>query len=605
MCGILGSVRPGFTDSQACRALHALRHRGPDGHGLWRSPRGEAVLGHTRLSIIDLPGGRQPLVNETGDIATVVNGELYGYEPVMRELEAKGHRFSTECDSEIVLHLYEEHGLDLVRHLRGEFAFILWDDARGRLVAGRDRFGVKPLFYSRTAEGGVWIASEAKALFAAGLGAAWDEDAVYQHLFFMHEAGRSLFAGVEQLPPGHLLVLEEGRLRILRYWDLDYPVADDLGDSDQAEALEAFEAGLDDAVRVRLRADVPVGYFLSGGVDSSAVLAFASQHWTTPGRAFTVRFDQPEYDEGDLACRTASALGADFTPIALSHERLVHAYAEAIAHAETPGNLHAAARYLQCRAVSGAGYRVALTGDGADEILAGYVHYCSDVAGDAEAVPAALRSTHERLGHVPTWLRMLAIERSVVHLFLAPEYRDRMRERQPYLDGLEALDCAGQMRGRDPLFQSLYLWNKTMLPNYVLGAERLEMAHAVETRPPFLDHLLFDCVRRLSPASLVHGREGKRALRRIARRLVPEAAGHGKHPFAAPATLSVAGSSLHCLVGDTLHSGILKAVPFFDEAAVLEAWDLLPALPASRRFALEPVLLVVFGVCVLHERYVA
>lgn len=606
MCGILAAVSPTFSAEQAERALARLRHRGPDGQGTWRNARGDVLLGHTRLSIIDPEGGSQPIANETGDVVAVIGGELYDYERATCDLKARGHRFRTRCDSELLVHLYEDHGLDAVRHLRGEFAFVVWDDARGRLVAGRDPFGVKPLFYSE-AGGGLWIASEAKALFAAGLSADWDEEALYQHLFLMHDAERSLFAGVRQLPAGHLLVYEAGRVQTLRYWDLDYPALADVEPVDEDAALDELGAALDEAVRIRLRADTPVGYFLSGGIDSSTVVSVASRHWTTPGCAFTVRFDEREYDEGDEARETASDVGAAFAPVDLDGRALVDAYPDAIAHAETIGNLHASARYLQCRAAHRAGYKVALTGDGADEVLAGYVHYAGDVTGaDPASLPQALRPMHARVGHVPCWVRALAVERAVFSLLLARDYRERMRAQQPYVDCLDRIDADRQMAGRDPLHQSLYLWAKTMLPNYVLAAERLEMAFAVETRPPFLDRRLFDVIRRLPPSLLVRNRQGKSALRRIARGLVRESVvSQTKHPFAAPANLSTPGSPLAALVDEMFRGGGLQAMPFFDAAAVLALWTDLPDMTPSRRLALEPIVLMIFCACVLHQRYVA
>ena len=605
MCGILAAASPAFSDEQAERALARLRHRGPDGQGAWRSPCGDVWLGHTRLSIIDVEGGHQPIANETGEVVAVIGGELYDFERTTCELKARGHRFRTRCDSEILVHLYEEHGLDAVRHLRGEFAFVVWDEPRRRLVAGRDRFGVKPLFYSVVGDG-VWIASEAKALFAAGLAAAWDEEAVYQHLFLMHDAERSLFAGVRQLPAGHLLIHEAGRLRTCRYWDLDYPLASDVGPVDEDAALEALRDALDEAVRVRLRADTPVGYFLSGGLDSSTIVNVAARHWTSPGRAFTVRFDEPEYDEGEQARETASDAGATFAPVDLDGSALADAYPDAIAHGETIGHLHAAARYLQCRAAHEAGYKVALTGDGADEVLAGYVHYASDAAGaQGSPVPAALRPMHARVGHVPCWVRALAVERSVFNLLLSRDYRERMREQQPYADCLDRVDVDRQLAGRHPLQQSLYLWAKTMLPNYVLAAERLEMASAIETRPPFLDDRLFDVIRGLPPSLLVRDRQGKSALRRIGRGVLRDAVvAQTKHPFAAPVDLTTPGSSLAVLVDEMFRGGGLQAVPFFDVPTVLALWTELPDMPASRRFALEPIVLMIFCACVLHQRYI-
>jgi asparagine synthase (glutamine-hydrolysing) len=604
MCGILAAVSPAFSRDQADRALSSLRHRGPDGTGTWRNASQTVLLGQTRLSIIDLEGGRQPMLNEAGDIAVVVNGEFYGYEAIARDLCRRGHRFRTQCDSEILVHLYEEHGVDAVHHLRGEFAFAIWDERHARLIAGRDRFGVKPLFYS-IVDDGMWLASEAKALFAAGLQARWDEEAFYQHLFLIHDADRSLFDGVRQVPAGHLLVFADGHARTTRYWDLDYPRQEAPEASPEPELIEEFGSRVEEAVRVRLRADIPVGYFLSGGLDSSAVVSYASRHWHVPGLAFTVGFDEAEYDERDQARRTAASIGAEFAEIPLSDAALVEAYPAAVAQAETIGNLHAAARYLQSRAVHEAGYKVVLTGDGADEVLAGYLHYRFDALESERDVPAALAGMKARLGHVPRWVSALAVERAVFPLLLAPDYRQRMRTCDPYTGCLDAVDCEGQLLGRSPLHQSLYLWNKAMLPNYVLGAERLEMAFSVETRPPFLDHLLFETIRRFPAALLIRDQSGKWPLRRVATGLVPDAVvGQQKHPFAAGSGLSRSLSPLSRQVDEMLRGGMLEALPFFDVTAVRAFWAQCQQLPAARRAGFEAVLLVIVCACVLHHRYI-
>ena len=606
MCGIIATTQAGMSKEEVHRGLSSLGHRGPDGRQLWKSAKHGVLLGHTRLSIIDPAGGPQPIENETNDIAVIVNGEFYDYEQTMARLMERGHRFRTKCDSEILLHLYEDYQLTAVNYLRGEFAFVIWDEKNARLIAGRDRFGIKPLFYTLYA-GELWLASEAKALFAMGLPAEWDEASFYNCLFLIHGPGQSLFAGVQQLEPGHLLLFEAGRLSIRRYWDLDYPPREESASANQDELISSFWDELADSVRVRLRADTPVGYYLSGGIDSSTVLGLASQFWASPGRAFTVRFDEPAYDEGAVASATAQRFGASFTPVMLDGENLAAAYPDAIAQGEMVGNFHAAARYLQSRAVHQAGYKVAMTGDGADEVLAGYVHYARDIClSSQENTPAALRPLQQRLGHVPQWVRMLAIERSVFHLMLSRDYRERMAGREPYIDCMDRMDFDGQLAGRHPLHQSLYLWNKMMLPNYVLAAERLEMAFAVETRPPFLDHILFDSIRRLPASSLVCGRQGKQPLRLAARSILPDSVlVQQKHPFAAPSRLSDSSSALFRRVDEVFRGGTLRCMPFFDEQSVLGIWEQLPHLPELRRTSLEPVLLIIFGACVLHRRYVS
>ena len=225
MCGFVGIFSPSEpVNTQALdRAVRILHHRGPDGHKSWIAPHRHVVLGHSRLSIIDLVTGDQPLANEDERLHLVVNGEFYGYEPIQRELEARGHQLRTKSDSEIALHLYEELGNRFLDRLRGEFAFVLWDESNGVLIAARDRFGVKPLYYAKLGDT-LYLASEAKALFAAGVPARWDHEAFYQvsHVYF--EQDRSLFEGVKQVPPGCYLHATNGHVRIVRYWDFDYPL---------------------------------------------------------------------------------------------------------------------------------------------------------------------------------------------------------------------------------------------------------------------------------------------------------------------------------------------------------------------------------------------
>src|SRR5262249_51460206 len=263
----------------------------------------------------------------------------------------------------------------------GEFALALWDGPAATLFAARDRFGIKPLFYAEHG-GALLLASEAKALFAAGVPARWDHEALYQavHLTVPHPDG-PLSAGAHQRPPGHSLPASAAGVRVVRYWDFDYPQAGSAGAGpSDAEAAAAFRAALDEAVRLRLRADVPVGCYLSGGLDSCAVLGLAAAHCDRPIRAFTLTFDRPEYDEGALACEAAARAGAAFTPVPATHDDLADDFADAVGQAEALlVNAHGVAKYRLSRAVRGAGYKVVLTGEGADEILAGYPHFRRDL----------------------------------------------------------------------------------------------------------------------------------------------------------------------------------------------------------------------------------
>ncbi len=294
------------------RATNSLYHRGPDGQRPWISPDHRVGLGHARLSIIDLTTGDQPMASEDGRTHIVVNGEFYGYEPIRQELQQRGHRLATKADSEIALHLYEELGVHCLEHLRGEFALILWDENRRRLFAARDRFGIKPLFYAWHNDT-LYFASEVKALFAAGVPARWDEESVYHSMAFGGHQMRTLYDGVMQVPPGHYMLVTGKHVQLNQYWDFNYPRRDQaVAARSDADYIEEFRHTLEESVRIRLRADVPVGVYLSGGLDSCSVLGLAARHHPDPIKAFTLTFEDAAYDEGPIAREMAALAGAEF-----------------------------------------------------------------------------------------------------------------------------------------------------------------------------------------------------------------------------------------------------------------------------------------------------
>ncbi|HTH43292.1 MAG TPA: asparagine synthase (glutamine-hydrolyzing), partial [Terracidiphilus sp.] len=303
MCGIVAvfSRREPISLATLERATRSLWHRGPDSQRQWLSRDNRVGLGHARLSIIDLSTGDQPIASEDNRTHIVANGEFYGYETVQKELESRGHRLRTRSDSEIALHLWEELGPQCLHQLRGEFAFVIWDDKQKCLFAARDRFGIKPLFYAWH-NNTLYLASEAKALFAAGVPARWDHESVFQSVSFGGHQMRTLYDGVFQVPPGHYLVATDRHVQVTKYWDFNYPRASDTSSQrSDADYIAEFRHELEEAVRVRLRADVPVGVYLSGGLDSCAVLGLAARHHPDPIQAFTLTFEDVAYDEGPIA----------------------------------------------------------------------------------------------------------------------------------------------------------------------------------------------------------------------------------------------------------------------------------------------------------------
>lgn len=640
MCGITGffSLERPISAETVRRATSALQHRGPNGRHQWLDPSGRVALGHARLSIIDLEGGDQPLSDEAQQLWAVVNGEFYDFERIRAELEARGHVFRTGSDSEIVLHLYEEYGAQCVHHLRGEFALILWDERRQRLFAARDRFGIKPLVYADI-DGVLAFASEAKALFAAGLPARWDRETFGQMVAISaYSPDRSPFEGVHQVPPGHYLLVRGRERRLVRYWDFDYPTHSGAAADAAAAAarIEEFGAVLDEAVRLRLRADVPVGCYLSGGLDSCAILGIAARHAQRPIRAFNLSFDREEYDEGPIAREMAAHCNAEFVSIPISQADLAESLPDAIWHAEQPFfNSHGVAKYRLSRIVHEQGYRVVLTGEGSDEITAGYPHFRRDLllhesAGqDPSAIRALLGELDSRnlvsrgvllphgdtlpldtvrrvLGFAPSWIETLAASGFKAKSLLAADYATQQASRDYFLDLLEGLDIRGQLRGRPPVHQALYLWSKIVLPNYILTVlgDRMEMANSVEGRLPFLDHHVVEFARSLPVSTKIRGMTEKYVLREAARPVLTSTVYlRQKHPFLAPPAAAAPEGALHELLQATLRGRALEQVPFYDRTAVVQLLDSLPERSRAEQAALDPLLMQILSACLMASRF--
>jgi asparagine synthase (glutamine-hydrolysing) len=605
MCGIVAMLSSDAVSPDAlARATRALKHRGPDGQGAWVSPSGRVGLGHARLSIIDLASGQQPIADEADQSHVVVNGEFYGYEHLQRELERSGHRLRTRSDSEVVLHLYEDMGTRCLEHLRGEFAFVLWDERNQTLVAARDRFGIKPLYYAFH-RGTLHLASEIKALLAMGVPAVWDRESLYQYAFVSIDEDRTVFEGIHQIPPGHCLLATVGGHRLVRYWDFDYPrAAENPRPLDEQGWIERVRASLRDAVRVRLRADVPVGVYLSGGVDSSSILGLAAELTSSPIDAFTVSFRGEAFDEIPLASEMAARANARCHSIRVDERMLADHFADALWHFETPlVNLNGVAKYLLSALVRDNGYKVILTGEGADEIFAGYSHFVRDVAlsqpGGADRMGGVISpevneamgglylpigdslptdGLRRTLGHVPSWLEARSGAGMRLRSLFAEDFCTAFAPRDPFRGFLNRLDVNGQLAGRDPLQQSMYLWSKAHFHATILSVcgDRSEMAHSVEGRHPLLDHPLVELAREIPAAMKVRGSVGKHVLREAARPYITDAIyRRPKQPFTAPPLLSGRDSALREMAQDVLRGPALADVPFFDRKRVLALLDSL------------------------------
>jgi asparagine synthase (glutamine-hydrolysing) len=638
MCGIVAlfSRRDPICASVLERATQSLYHRGPDGQRHWISQNRRVALGHARLSIIDLTTGDQPIASEDGQIRIVVNGEFYGYECIQRELERTGHRLRTRSDSEIALHLYEDLSVQCLHRLRGEFAFVLWDENNRTLFAARDRFGIKPLFYAFHRDT-LYFASEVKALFAAGVPAGWDAESISHSVESGGHQVRTLFDGVFQVPPGHYLLATDKHFQLHQYWDFDYPRTDSIAPHrSDADYVAEFRHALEEAVRLRLRADVPVGCYLSGGLDSCAVLGLAAKHHPDPIRAFTLTFDRPDYDEEKEAREMAAKVGAEFCPIPIRQDDLADHFADAILQSETfCVNAHGVAKYLLSRAVRDAGYKVVITGEGSDEILGGYAHFRRDMLlysrnGQNPDEVAALLHDLERLnpvsrglllphgnarplenvkrllGFVPSWIETFSARAAKMQDLLAADFVERFRHCESYHALLSDLDVRGQLAGRDPVHQSLYLWSKTLLPNYILTmlGDRMEMAHSIEGRVPFLDHHLVEIIRSQPVSQKIRGMTEKYVLREAVRDVITDTVyRRQKHPFLSPPATLNPKEKLSTLVQDTLRGPVLASIPFFDQTKIIGILDSLNTMDEGSRVAMDQVLMILVSACVLHEGF--
>jgi asparagine synthase (glutamine-hydrolysing) len=609
MCGIAGFWKAGGLESGDREALRrmieAQRHRGPDGDGEHVDERRGIALGHARLTIIDLYTGSQPLVDPDGGLSMVVNGEFYDYKRLRSTLMATGSKFRTKTDSEIALHLYRKHGLDFVEHLRGEFGFALFDAERERLVLVRDRFGIRPLFF-HARDDAIYFGSEVKTVLAHGdVPRRLCRRAALNQLMHTMVPGSSAFEGVRALEPGSMLIVERrgDRLELSdrRYWDLDFP-APDAYDHDADAHVAAVREKLVEAVTLRLEADVPVGCYLSGGIDSCSILGMASGAMQSPVKAFTISFDHDEYDEASIAREMAQSVNADQDMIRVGADELYgDNYVRTVWHAErTFYNTLGVAKWCMSRHVHEARYKTVITGEGSDELFGGYpafkrdmfLHGMDDAPEDErreleQALHEANRLfrgailAEDSIGHpafdelcgftpswIQPWLATLRLARPLLHA----DVREELDGYDPVAAIAERLD-PDRLRGRHPLDQAQYTWSKTMLEGQILnwGGDRVDMANSMESRPAFLDHHVAETAVRVPPRLRIRGTTEKWVLREAVRGVLPEVLyRRQKFAFMAPPahTDEAKRRGVEQLIERYLNEDALRSAHLFDVAAV-------------------------------------
>ena len=604
MCGLAGILdTTGSRSPQRVELgsmISTLHHRGPDGYGYYVDER--CGLAHARLSIIDIAGGDQPIHNTRRDAWVVFNGEIFNYIELRADLERLGHRFYTRSDTEVIVHLYERYGLDFVHHLNGQFAIALWDQKRSRLVLARDRTGIRPLFHARSG-GRLFFASEVKALFALGeIPRRLNMQALGDIMTYWSVLGpQSIFDGVQSLEPGHLMVIErDGSERTRRYWDWDFSHVDANGVRSEQSYAEELNALLIDAVRLQLRADVPVGAYLSGGLDSSAIAALVRQYNKAPLRTFSVAFEDDEFDESGYQQRMAAHLGTDHTSILCRKTDIAAAFPRVIWHAETP-ILRTAPTPLMLLSgsVRDHGFKVVLTGEGADEVFGGY-----DIFKEAKIRrfwarvprsrwrPRLLDKLYPYLRHSPASARAMSDRfygaglNRVAHpgfaheprwsttrrswQFLSSDARAAIGIRDP-LSTIEAWLPEG-VAAFPPMGRDQYVEAHTLLSGYLLNSQsdRVAMANSIEGRFPFLDHRVIEFANRLPPSLKIRGLTEKYLLKRTVGKLLPEEiAKRTKQPYRAPDSQSFFLNSRPVdYINDLLSDTRLREAGYFDPVAV-------------------------------------
>jgi asparagine synthase (glutamine-hydrolysing) len=547
MCGIIGAVGVDLTDSQVERAVATLRHRGPDGSGYrWDAER-RAVLGHTRLSIIDLSSaGAQPMANEDGSLLLTMNGEIYNHAALRRDLERKGHAFRGACDAEVILHLFEEKGMGLLDDLHGMFAFALYDQTTKRLHLARDRLGIKPLHWYHDGKRFAF-ASELKGLAAIpGLDLAPDATAYYDFLTYQFvPAPKTIYKRALKLPPAHHLVVDGHDVKLHRYWDVDFSPDPKF---DAEAACEELSSLLRTTVADHLVSDVPVGIFLSAGVDSGLIAAAANEAAGSPLTAFTIGFPERGNDELAEAAEVAQRLGSPHVAGRFSLDELMAGVAMMPGLFDEPFADHSALPMIGLTRLAAARMKVVLSGDGGDETHLGYGRYLkgerrrfADTLGDAIAALGLLAPLAERRGAY--WLRKAAedakgrnchrhggIPRETKRAFIDVTGAE-LRDYDEYW-----LYAAHDRPELSPYARQQYLDLKTYLPDGILTkVDRTAMRFGLEVRPPLLDHRMVELAARLPDTLKNEGGVQKAMLRRLlARRLPRETVYARKRAFSVP-----------------------------------------------------------------------
>jgi len=567
MCGIAGIVNTKSSKSDPSRLrgmIATLAHRGPDATEV--QCIGGTGFAHARLSIIDLAGGAQPMSIAGGTLWITFNGEIFNYVELREELINKGHKFATRSDTEVILHLYQEEGEDCVQRLNGQWAFAIWDSTKKKLFVSRDRLGVRPLFYTAT-DDEFLFASEIKAIFAAAdISRELDLEGLDQiFTFWVTLPPRTAFKHVSQLPPGHSLVLQDGRTRVYPYWRLNYSADHQPSDTDERRLTEDLLNTLLDATRIRLRSDVPVGAYLSGGLDSSIITALTHKLVGDRLRTFSVSFEAKEFDESEYQREASAFLHTQHTEVTCGYQDIANVFPDVVWHCEQPILRTAPApMMLLAKLVRDSGFKVVLTGEGADEMLGGYDIFKETKIRqfwarypNSKWRPLLLKRLYpymdgiqrQSTAYLKTFFHINTDESDGLFFSHVPRWDLTAKLKAFYSDAVHAAtDESAALPGmEDQLPEEYSAWGKFtraeyleakyLLPGYILSSQgdRMAMAHSVEGRYPFLDYRVVELAAKLPPRLKMKVLNQKYILKQASNGLVPPSIiKRFKQPYRAP-----------------------------------------------------------------------
>jgi asparagine synthase (glutamine-hydrolysing) len=605
MCGIVGLVNfkdgPPIDEAKLRQMLALIRHRGPDQFGVYLGD--QAGLGSARLSIIDLSSGQQPISNEDETMWIVFNGEIFNYVELRPELEKRGHRFSTNTDTEIILHLYEDYGPECLSFLNGQFAIAIWDERKHTLFLARDRLGIRPIFYTNTGDS-LLFGSEIKTLLAdTRVKAEFDPIALDQiFTYWSTLSPRTAFQGIQEVPAGHYMLVKDGNPTLHPYWQVEFPTVEEGRQFSRADRkvtqayLEEFRALLIDATQIRLRADVPVGAYLSGGLDSSATTAVIRNYTQNRLDTFSIAFKDPQYDESAYQYQMADFLGTEHKVIYADYGDVGEAFLESMWHIETPIlRTSPAPLYLLSRLVRQSGYKVVMTGEGADEFLAGYnifkeakIRRFWARQPNSQFRPALLQKLYPYIAnlgggsntYIQSFFGYGLAETNRRDYSHAVRWHNTSRARRFFSDDQKAAASVAPappvfyppgFSDWDPLSQAQYLEISIFLSQYLLSSQgdRVGMAHSVEGRFPFLDYRLVEFCNKLPPVLKLNGLTEKYLLKKTAQDWLPEEIWRRpKRPYRAPIQHSFFNPRVQEQVSEYLSPENIRTAGIFKPTAV-------------------------------------